>query len=44
MPSVLVEVGFITHPKESEHLVDDEYIKNMVKGLADGVERYFANN
>ncbi len=44
MPSVLVEVGFITHPKESERLVDDEYIKNMVKGLADGVERYFANN
>ncbi|MDQ1337472.1 MAG: N-acetylmuramoyl-L-alanine amidase [Campylobacterota bacterium] len=44
MPSVLVEVGFISHPKEAQRLVDDEYIKNMSRGLADGIERYFANN
>lgn len=44
MPSVLVEVGFMSHPKESARLVDDVYIKNMARGLADGVERYFANN
>lgn len=44
MPSVLVEVGFMSHPKESSRLVDDAYIKNMARGLADGVERYFANN
>ena len=44
MPSVLVEVGFMSHPKESARLVDDAYIKNMARGLADGVERYFANN
>lgn len=44
MPSVLVEVGFMSHPKESSRLVDDVYIKNMARGLADGVERYFANN
>ena len=44
MPSVLVEVGFMSHPKESLRLVDDVYIKNMARGLADGVERYFANN
>lgn len=44
MPSVLVEVGFISHPKEALRLVDDEYIKNMSRGLADGIERYFANN
>ncbi|MDQ1268348.1 MAG: N-acetylmuramoyl-L-alanine amidase, partial [Campylobacterota bacterium] len=41
MPSVLVEVGFISHPKEAQRLVDDEYIKNMSRGLADGIERYF---
>jgi len=44
MPSVLVEVGFISHPKEALRLVDDDYIKNMSRGLADGIERYFANN
>lgn len=44
MPSVLVEVGFITHPKESQRLVDDDYINHLARGLADGVERYFANN
>jgi len=44
MPAVLVEVGFITHPKEARRLVDDNYRKKMAEGLADGIERYFANN
>ncbi len=44
MPSVLVEVGFISHPMEAKRLVDDNYRKTMAKGLADGIERYFANN
>ncbi len=44
MPAVLVEVGFITHPTEARRLVDDNYRKRMAEGLADGVERYFANN
>ena len=44
MPAVLVEVGFISHPKEAKRLVDDKYRKTMALGLADGIERYFANN
>lgn len=44
MPAVLVEVGFITHPKEARRLVNDNYRKRLATGLADGVERYFANN
>lgn len=44
MPSVLVEVGFISHPMEAKRLVNDNYRKTMAKGLADGIERYFANN
>ena len=44
MPSVLVEVGFITHPTEARRLVDKNYLKTMALGLADGIERYFANN
>lgn len=44
MPSVLVEVGFITHPTEARRLVNSKYQKRLALGLADGVERYFLNN
>jgi len=38
-----VEIGFISHPMEAKRLVNDKYRKTMAKGLADGIERYFAN-
>ena len=44
MPAVLVEVGFITHPKEAKRLVNSKYQKSLALGLANGVERYFLNN
>jgi N-acetylmuramoyl-L-alanine amidase len=44
MPAVLVEVGFITHPKEARRLVDKTYEKRLAQGLAEGIERYFINN
>ena len=44
MPSVLVEVGFITHPTEAKRLVSSVYQKKLAQGLANGVERYFANS
>ncbi len=44
MPSVLVEVGFITHPKEARRLVNNRYQKKLAIGLANGIERYFLNN
>lgn len=44
MPAVLVEVGFISHPKEAKRLVNRKYQKTMAMGLANGVERYFLNN
>ncbi|WP_457749633.1 N-acetylmuramoyl-L-alanine amidase family protein [Sulfurimonas sp.] len=44
MPSVLVEVGFITHPKEARRLASKRYQKVMAQGLANGVERYFINS
>ena len=43
MPSVLVEVGFLSHPQEGKRLGEDPYRKTLAKGLADGIERYFAN-
>ena len=44
MPSVLVEVGFITHPREAKRLVNKKYQNALAQGLANGVERYFLNN
>lgn len=44
MPSVLVEVGFISHPKEAERLANNTYTSMLARGLADGIERYFTNN
>jgi N-acetylmuramoyl-L-alanine amidase len=44
MPAVLVEVGFITHPKEGRRLASKQYQKRLARGLAKGVERYFLNN
>ena len=43
MPAVLVEVGFITNPREAKRLVNRNYQKTLAKGLANGVERYFIN-
>jgi len=44
MPAVLVEVGFISNPTEAKRLVNRKYQKKLAIGLADGIERYFANN
>ena len=44
MPSVLVEIGFITHPMEAKRLVNHRYQKKLANGLANGIERYFLNN
>lgn len=44
MPAVLVEIGFISHPTEAKRLVNKRYQKQMARGLANGVERYFLNN
>jgi len=44
MPAVLVEVGFISNTKEAKRLVNTAYQKRLAMGIADGIERYFANN
>jgi len=44
MPAVLVEVGFVSNPTEAKRLVNRNYQKKLALGLANGIERYFANN
>lgn len=44
MPAVLVEVGFVTNPKEARRLVNKRYQKRLAHGLALGVKHYFSMN
>lgn len=44
MPSVLLEVGYLTHPKEGERLNQSAFQKLLALGIADGVDNYFAKN
>jgi len=43
MPAVLVETGYITHPKERKRLFDTRYQEALAKGIAEGISNYFAN-
>ncbi|HEX4069400.1 MAG TPA: N-acetylmuramoyl-L-alanine amidase, partial [Candidatus Babeliales bacterium] len=36
-PSILVEVGFVSHPKEAVLLHDTEYQSNVARGICDGI-------
>lgn len=42
-PSVLVEIGYITHPQERIKLFDPYYQERAARGIADGIGRYLAN-
>ncbi|MDE5603416.1 MAG: N-acetylmuramoyl-L-alanine amidase [Helicobacter sp.] len=44
MPSVLLEIGYLTHPKEGERLNQSAFQKTLALGIADGVDNYFAKN
>ena len=42
-PSVLIEVGYISHPKERQRLFTTEYQNILAKGIAEGIENYLFN-
>lgn len=42
-PSVLIEVGYISHPKERKRLFSAEYQNLLAKGIAEGIENYLRN-
>lgn len=44
MPAVLVEIGYITNPLEGERLFNPFYQKALAKGIANGINNYFAKN
>lgn len=44
MPSILVEVGYISHPVEGKRLYDKSYQQLLANGIANGVDSYFSKN
>ena len=44
MPSILVELGYISHPVEGKRLYDKAYQQLLANGIANGVDSYFSKN
>ncbi len=44
MPSVLIEIGYITHPIEGKRLYNKKYQQKLALGIANGIDAYFAKN
>lgn len=44
MPSVLLELGYITHPEEGKKLSQANYQKSLAYGIAEGIDGYFLKN
>lgn len=42
-PSILVEVGYISHPRERKRLFTPRYQDLIAKGIAEGVDNYLNN-
>ncbi|HFU74853.1 MAG TPA: N-acetylmuramoyl-L-alanine amidase, partial [Arcobacter sp.] len=44
MPSVLIELGYISHPVEGKRLYSKVYQKKLAIGIAQGIISYFRHN
>ena len=42
-PSILVEVGYISHPRERKRLFTPQYQELLSKGIVEGIDNYLAN-
>lgn len=41
VPSVLIEIGFLSHPEEEKILKSKEYRNKVISGITAGIEAYF---
>ena len=44
VPSILIEAGFISNPREAKRLTQFEHQEKLSRAIADGVEKFFRQN
>lgn len=44
MPSILIELGYISNPDECDNMFNPQYQKHLVEGISDGIDQYYVNN
>lgn len=43
IPATIVELGYMTNNEEDENMATDAYQEEMVRGIADGIDAYYAS-
>ncbi|MBT3310698.1 MAG: N-acetylmuramoyl-L-alanine amidase [Desulfobacterales bacterium] len=44
MPSLILEIGYLTNPVEEKKLNDQKYLSNIANGIIKGIEKFLAKN
>jgi len=44
MPAVLIEAGYVTHPKESQKLKNEPYLKRLADAISSGIIQFGVRN